>query len=98
MHHVVATIECTDDLSTNITGNNIKFKVDTGAQCNVISYNTCHSIPGRPPLKKTITRLKSYDRNFIPVLGTCNLTVNKDNIPHACRFFVPSLMQSHFLI
>nr|XP_047123474.1 uncharacterized protein LOC124806518 [Hydra vulgaris] len=39
IHHVAASMECPDDLTTNITVNNknITFKLDTGAQCNVIS-------------------------------------------------------------
>ncbi|XP_065675485.1 uncharacterized protein LOC136091706 [Hydra vulgaris] len=60
-------------------------------QCNVIPYNVYNSIPGKPPLKKTIIRLKSYGGNDIPVLGNCNLTVKMNNISRVCQFIVVSL-------
>ncbi|XP_012563590.1 uncharacterized protein LOC105848150 [Hydra vulgaris] len=54
IQHFAASMECTDDLTTSITVNNknITFKLDTGAQSNVISYNVYNSIPGRPLKKK----------------------------------------------
>ena len=62
-----------------------------------------HITSTSPPLvdllsKKIITRLKSYGENFIPVLGTCTLTVNKSNISHVCQFFVVSLSDAKPLL
>ena len=64
--HVTATDSSTNELLTQIRVNNhaITFKIDTGAQCNVIPYDVYLSIPKRTPLTNTATRLRSYGGNL----------------------------------
>ncbi|CAH2098790.1 unnamed protein product [Euphydryas editha] len=53
---------------------NLKFKLDTGAQCNVISANDCYRF-GISKFDKTNCKLTSYSNEKIETLGKIKLSV-----------------------
>ena len=61
------------NLVTNET--NIVYKIDTGADANVISYEDYKSLKIKPKLKPTKMRLTAYNNTPIPVKGKCILYI-----------------------
>ena len=57
--------------------NDIYFKLDTGAQCNIIPRNVYNQIPNKPKLHKTKDKLTSYDGSSIEVEGKCIVRITK---------------------
>jgi hypothetical protein len=53
----------------------IQCQLDTGATCNVMSFNTLCEIKqsGSPAMQPTNTKLKLYNGSFVPALGECDL-------------------------
>ena len=53
----------------------IQCQLDTGATCNVMSFNTLCEIKqsGSPAMQPTSTKLKLYNGSFVPALGECDL-------------------------
>ena len=56
-------------LDTN--GSDIEYKIDTGAQCNVLPKVVYNQLLDRPKLKKTSVKLSAYNGTEIPVSGKC---------------------------
>ncbi len=56
-------------LPTN--GTNITYKIDTGAQVNVLPKKLFYSLSNRPKLKPTGIKLTAYSGSNIPVIGKC---------------------------
>lgn len=52
----------------------IKFKIDTGAQANIIPANTFHNTFGNVTLGPQTSRLTAYDGQSLKVKGACKLT------------------------
>ena len=48
---------------------NIPFKLDTGAQANILPTSELNRMHPRPKLKRTSTRLTAYNGSNIPVVG-----------------------------
>ena len=59
------------------------FKVDTGAQINVIAKNALDLLDPRPVLLQHKVKLQSYQGQSIPSLGLCTVDIHcsKGNIP-----------------
>ena len=51
----------------------VKFKVDTGAQTNILPTKYFDALPRQPPLTQSTQRLTSYCGSKIPVKGVCQL-------------------------
>ena len=65
------------------------FKIDTGAQSNVIPKNSFDKLDPKPNLQSTNQRLTSCCGARIPVIGTCDLTCSHKQYPRgAHRFYV----------
>ena len=58
-----------NEITLNATVNdfNITFKLDTGAQCNIIPVATFNKIKNKPKLLKTKTTLKAYGGHNIDI-------------------------------
>ena len=56
-------------LTTN--GTNVTYKIDTGAQVNVLPKKLFYSLSNRPNLKPTGIKLTAYSGSNIPVIGKC---------------------------
>ena len=61
------------NLNTNDT--NICFKIDSGAQVNVISCKQFFKLRSRPSTKNSNIKLTAYNGSSIPVTGRCILRI-----------------------
>ena len=59
---------------TTYTGDVLRFKVDTGAQANVIPHSMFAHMKVKPPLKQSKERLISYTGQQLRIKGFINLT------------------------
>ncbi|XP_046856095.1 uncharacterized protein K02A2.6-like [Xenia sp. Carnegie-2017] len=65
-----------------------RFKIDIGAQANVIPMATIEKLATRPHIEKTNTTLTAYNGMNIPVVGKCTLDIQHNNQTHAIPFVV----------
>ena len=65
-----------------------QFKMDTGAQANVLPISTLKTLSTKPPIDKTHTRLTAYNGIDIPVMGKCILDIHHNNTIHSVPFIV----------
>ena len=63
----------------NINDQFIEFKVDTGAQCNIILFPILNQIKNKPPIRNSNAILHTYGGNVIPLIGVCTMTVKTKN-------------------
>lgn len=63
----------------------VRFKLDSGAQCNVLSKSLYDKITTKP-LEPTKVRLESYSKTFIKPMGQCSLTVENRGKKHSLCF------------
>ena len=78
-------------LVTNLKVNNksVKFKIDTGAQCNVLPEEIFDKIKKKPKLVATRTKLTAYGGTPVPVIGKCSLEIEQTaNRKLDAEFFV----------
>ena len=61
--------EWTIDMETN--GSNVRYKLDTGAQVNVLPKYQHNRLLQKPKLKSTKVKLTAYNGTNIPVAGRC---------------------------
>ena len=67
----------------------VQFKIDTGAQVNIIPKKYFDLITPKPTMKPTSQRLTSYCGARIPVTRVCELSCSyKDNLSSRQQFFV----------
>lgn len=66
----------------------VKFKLDTGAQANVIPYSLLRRIGKKNILRPTNVKLSTYTGDIIPVKGKCNWTVKYKKKTHVLEFIV----------
>ena len=53
----------------------VSFKLDTGAQVNILPVDVYKRLQPRPPLKKTDVKIRGYTGATIPIIGSCVTTV-----------------------
>ena len=78
--------ELTHTLKVN--GELISFKLDTGAQCNVIPLEVYKSLKPQPELKQSDTKLTAYGGSRIPTVGTCKVNIEHDSQNLSDDFYV----------
>lgn len=66
----------------------VKFKLDTGAQANVIPYSLLQRTGKKNILKPTNVKLSTYTGDKIPVKGKCNWTVKYKKKSYFLEFIV----------
>ena len=68
----------------------MKFKVDTGAQINVIPITAFDTLAESrmQQLKPTQVRLTGYSGNVVPTTGTCRIECKLRDKPHTLEFFI----------
>lgn len=70
----------------------IRFKLDTGAMTNVISFKDLKNLKmGAESLKKTNIKLTNYSNDLIPVMGECQLQCNYKNSDYLLNFVVVNI-------
>ena len=75
-------------LNIKVNETDIEFKLDTGAQCNVIPWNIYKTLIVKSTLLPTNATLTGYDNTKIDVCGRCVLSVNFKNKIHKVLFYV----------
>ena len=55
----------------NLNGESISFKLDTGAQCNIIPQKLFHTLPNKGELQQIKTRITAYGGGNVPLKGLC---------------------------
>ena len=66
----------------------IKFQIDTGAQCNVISRKQMKNLNLDKHIKSSNLRLKLYDGSIMKTAGKCSLQCKKNNKTIGIDFIV----------
>ena len=66
-------------VSLEMNGAITVFKIDTGAQCNVIPKALLKNLSPRPMLKPTTMKLSAYNGTEIPVAGKCITSIKLKN-------------------
>ena len=68
------------DWSITLPSNGIpvSYKIDTGAQCNVIPLTILKKFDPEPDLCPVNIKLSAYNNSTIPVLGKCSLTLKQN--------------------
>ena len=78
-------------ISINTSGSDINYKIDTGAQANIIPQCLYNSLRKKPKLHSTKEKLFAYDGSEIPVVGKCIARLKpKRNADYPVQFFVVS--------
>ena len=86
---------CEWKAQVSINNSLLSLKVDTGAQCNVISLGDLNSLSPRPDVRRGKVKLTSYQGVGIPCEGVCILTIQTEGGDTSEHFVVvPSEYQS----
>ena len=63
----------------------MSYKIDTGAQCNIIPVE---SISPKPDLQPVNVKLSAYNGSKIPAVGKCSLALDHENNSPKVSFIV----------
>ena len=69
-------------------GSKIRYKMDTGAQANVLPLSTYNQLNIKPILEETNVKLSAYNGGDIPTIGKCELNLVNKNESHKVMFIV----------
>lgn len=76
--------------SLKINGSNIDFKLDTGAQVNILPLNEYDKLANKPAVENKNIVLKTYTGEQIPIQGVCYANVELENKQQKIMFVVVS--------
>ena len=68
-------------LSLLTSGIEISNKLDTGAQCNIMSKKIYDCIPNKPKLQAAKEKFTSYDGGNIEIEEKCIVRITKPGVP-----------------
>ena len=74
----------------------VRCQLDTGATCNVMSFDRLCEIKqsGNPAMQRTTAKLRLYDESLVQALGECNLQCKYKSEQHLLNFkIVPGSQQ-----
>lgn len=75
-----------------VNGKPVEFKIDTGADANVISYKLYRKLrKGKTPLRSSKINLTTYSGESLPVKGTCTFTCQHKSLEIKTEFLVVNL-------
>ena len=72
----------------NVNGDEIEFKIDTGAECNVLPLQIFNNMKAPPVIKKCDTTLRSYGGNKLNVIGICNMNICTPESSAMSEFYI----------
>ncbi|CAB4033390.1 Hypothetical predicted protein, partial [Paramuricea clavata] len=75
-------------VTLNAGSQDIPFKIDTGAQVNVLPKKLYNKLNPRPRIKQTSTKLSAYNGSSIPVHGKCIVPIQYKGQKHHLLFIV----------
>ena len=77
-------------INLETVGKNICYKIDTGAQVNVLPKKHFDKLKPRPPLKTTSVKLSAYNDTSIPVAGKSIIPLVHKGVKYYVLFIVVS--------
>ena len=80
------------DLNTN--GSVVNFKIDTGAQANVLPWNVYSKLSKSPKLNKSKVKLTVYNGTDIPVRGSCIAQIDYKRSSIPVLFIIADIVSS----
>ena len=78
-----------------VNDNKVQFKLDTGAQANVIPKHVFNSLKGTPQLRPTKAKLTGFNGSEIPVVGVARMTCKYKDKMIDSDFFVVEAEGNH---
>ena len=85
-------------VALKVNGEDIRFKINTGAQCNVIPEHRFAKLVIKPALHKTGTKLTAYGGTRVPVKGKCQMTTKIGAKAIDAEFYVVEINEAKPLI
>lgn len=85
-------------VALQVNGEDIRFKIDTGAQCNVIPEHTFAKFAIKPALRRTNTKLTAYGGTRVPIKGKCQMTTKLGSKAIDAEFYVVEINEAKPLI
>ncbi|KAK2558607.1 hypothetical protein P5673_018788 [Acropora cervicornis] len=82
----------------NVNAENICFKIDTGAQCNVIPEHAFEKLRKKPSLQTTKVTLTTYGGVRLPIKGPCTMKIKHNDQNIDVKFFVVAIDKAQPLI
>ena len=76
------------NITLSPNGTPISYKIDTGAQCNVIPVDSLENISPKADLQPVNVKLPVYNGSQIPIVGKCSSTLAHKNNSFKVSFFV----------
>ncbi|GBL95993.1 hypothetical protein AVEN_199959-1 [Araneus ventricosus] len=81
----------------SVNGNLVNFKLDSGAQVNVLPFEILQNWENIPGIKTNPRPILDYSNNQVPIIGELILTVKIKNSSSKCKFLITSLKSSPIL-
>jgi transposase InsO family protein len=75
-------------ISLQSNGSKIKYKIDTGAQTNILPLSVYNQLNIKPTLEKTNVKLSAYNGGDIPAIGKCELRLESKTENYEVAFIV----------
>ena len=72
----------------DLNGSDVDFKLDSGAEINVLPKSVYNNLLKRPKFKSTNIKLSAYNNTDIPVLGKCIASITYKNSVNPILFVV----------
>ena len=66
----------------------VSFKLDSGADVNILSLDAFREIRPEPSLNKTSIKLKAYNQTDIPIIGECIVNMKVNGLEHNVSFII----------
>ena len=82
----------------NVNDEDMRFKIDTGAQCNVIPEHVFDKLKKRPTLQTTKVKLTAYGGLPVPIKGTCSMHIKQNARNIDAKFFIVAVEKAQPLI
>ena len=76
------------NITVSSNGTPTSYKIDTGAQCNVIPVESLENISPKPDLQPVNVKLSAYNGSKIPVVGKFSSTLDHKNNSFKVSFIV----------
>ncbi|GBM73582.1 hypothetical protein AVEN_140217-1 [Araneus ventricosus] len=81
----------------NKNGNLVNFKLDSGAQVNVLPFELLQNWENIPRIKTNARPILYYSNNQVPIISELILTIKNKDSSSKCKFLITSLKSSLIL-
>lgn len=85
------------DTSIEVSGKQVNFKIDTGAKCDIITFNEFENLPSPPKLGRSSRTLKSFTNHLLKPVGTADLKMKHKGQVYQIKFEVVDINNQNIL-